>query len=1146
MQRQYRYRPLESRNNRHTNIADMKPSEIRLLAFLLFSALPACTPDEFRTSFGDKEPSSDRVTVSLTVGDGLLTPAGKASMLQGCEDIFSGAEVFLFYADNGLLDSAQSIPSSAFDAESGTATASISFPAGRKVRVYVSGNLWAIDKQDSSPRSLADAMGQDFPSDETSFRKMSYTFGSSSINDKYRSEAFSEVAQYGIPFSASLPEASYAQGSSLNVQCTRLFARVRLTIDHSGLVEASSQDCFRNSRLLVRQANMRLEPFSSAPVRALQKEDVADGDCDLSMSNSQVGVFDFYVPENMQGDLLPPDTDPSQKTYESIISAYNDEKASLLTYIEFVANIDATQTGYGGEVRYRFYLGGDNCSNFDICRSRSYDVILGFKMGSLFNPSWKVNPDLTDSRTLSLSVDPAYRYSLPKGQMVAVRPSRSARFYVGVSFSGEALRRPTGLKAPTDLPSSLTDCSITASFADGTNAELSSLGISASYDTQTALMEFKVSDASKFIPGREIPLEIGLLPQGDVFSFTLKTFEDLSISWDRDYEEVFVPGMSRTATFKGYSSEISYRSCGHYYADRPECSESALIPISYTDQRVVQDNKLKFYIFGSCKRGSLFFRPADEFNDGNRDGLLDSGDEREEYTWVNTPMLEFVGKESSQWDKCYYLDMAGTGQEFCLRLKAFDTTPPRTVGTMTLKHDIPFDLLDPEIADIVYTPKFHFSNAGFSTTEDALGNTVYAPTEGSESCIAVRNTGELTSQGNQKYLIFRNKIGSDYFSREDKRSAGRFTMYYGPNPKKQGAFFYTNSTFFDTSAASPNYIYFLPFLAKGFAPSFSDIYDDYSLLLEEKLDTDYSSKMSFEIGSKSPSNMDFGLLDTSTLKLYALAQSPSETPYSYEGGRAGGFDLTPETDRDIITLSFSSLPTQMHTAGVHDVYAEVTNVHSGEKCTEKIGSFGVRVHMLVGLDLEAESFYQDSDAGIVNVFARIMSDYGRTSFDTNFDYHIPEVFTTTIGPLSYFNIFNPTDVYIEFFPESGHVNAPSGAKKAYGIDYGGYDPLVEFSAKATIVNADNYSTAYNFMDDISTPSLKWKFCSLFGPSTMGLRFKSQNNTSYGSDLWDDVVFTSLSYTDTDGKTKGYHQFHLLGNERSDCYNWIPLYIKRTE
>ena len=202
--------------------------------------------------------------------------------------------------------------------------------------------------------------------------------------------------------------------------------------------------------------------------------------------------------------------------------------------------------------------------------------------------------------------------------------------------------------------------------------------------------------------------------------------------------------------------------------------------------------------------------------------------------------------------------------------------------------------------------------------------------------------------------------------------------------------------------------------------------------------------------------------------------------------------------------------------------------------------------MLVGLDLEAESFYQDSDAGIVNVFARIMSDYGRTSFDTNFDYHIPEVFTTTIGPLSYFNIFNPTDVYIEFFPESGHVNAPSGAKKAYGIDYGGYDPLVEFSAKASIVNADNYSTAYNFMDDISTPSLKWKFCSLFGPSTMGLRFKSQNNTSYGSDLWDDVVFTSLSYTDTDGKTKGYHQFHLLGNERSDCYNWIPLYRKRTE
>ena len=1123
----------------------MKPFEIQLFAFILAAlVLSSCSPDGFRTSFGNA--SSDRVTVSLTLGDGLMPPGMKSSMLQGCEQVFSGAEVFIFYADNGLLDSAQSIPASAFDAATLTATAAISFPAGRKVRVYLSGNLWAIDKQDSTPRSLADALGKDFPPDETAFKDMSYTFGSRPIGEKYRSEDFSEVGRFGIPFSASVPEAVYAEGGSLNVQCTRLFARIRLTIDHSGLTDEASKDCFLNSKLHVRQANMRLMPFSPAPVKALGPEDVADGDCDLSMINSQVGVFDFYVPENMQGDLLPSNSLPSEKTYESIVSAYDAQKASLLTYMEFVASIDASKVGYGGEVSYRFYLGGDNHSNFDVCRGRGYDVTLGFTMGSLFNPSWKVTPDLTDSRSLSLSVDPAYQYTLPKGQMVAVRPSRSGRFYVGVSLGGSDYRRPTGLKAPSDQPSSLADCSITASFADGANAELSALGISASYNAETALMEFTVTDGALFVPGREIPLEIGLLPQGDRFNFTLKTFEDLSISWDRAYEEVFVPGMSRTATFKGYSSPVYYRSCGHYFADRPECCESALIPISYTDQRVVQDDKLKFYIFGTCRRGSLFFRPSDEFNDGNRDGVLDSGDEREEYTWVNSPVLEFVGKETSGWDKCYYLDMAGTGQEFCLRLRALDTTPPRTVGTLTPKFDIPFDLLDPEIADIVYTPKFHFSNAGFSTTEDALGNTVYAPSDGSESCIAVRNTGELTSQGNQKYLIFRNKIGSDYFSREDKRRAGSFTMYYGPHPRKEGSFFYTNSTYFDSSAANPNYIYFLPFLSKYFEPSFESIYDDYSLLNGERLDTDYSTKLSFDVGAASRSNLDYSLLDTSSLTLYALPHSASEQPYTYEGGKAGAFTLTPYPEQEKISLDFLSSPTRMHTAGMHDVYAQVTNIHSGEIRSEKIGSFGVRVHMLVGLDFEAEAMSNDSDAGTVNVFARIMSDYSLTSFDTNFEYHIPEVFTSTIGPLSYFNTFNPTDIYIEFFPESGHINAPAGAKKAYGLDYGGYDTLVEFSAKAHIVDGDNYSTAYNFMDDISSPESKWRFCSLFGPSTMGLRFKSQGNTSYGAELWDDVVFESLGYTDTDGKTKGYHQFHLLGNERRDCYNWIPLYRKRTE
>ena len=263
----------------------MKPFEIQLFAFLIAAlVLSSCSPDGFRTSYGNA--SSDRVTVSLTLGDGLMSPGMKSSMLQGCEEVFSGAEVFLFYADNGLLDSAQSIPASAFDAATLTATAAISFPAGRKVRVYVSGNLWAINKQDSTPRSLADALGKDFPPDETSFKDMSYTFGSRPIGEKYRSEDFSEVGRFGIPFSASVPEAVYAEGGSLNVQCTRLFARIRLTIDHSGLTDEASKDCFLNSKLHVRQANMRLMPFSPAPVKALGPEDVADGDCDLSMINS--------------------------------------------------------------------------------------------------------------------------------------------------------------------------------------------------------------------------------------------------------------------------------------------------------------------------------------------------------------------------------------------------------------------------------------------------------------------------------------------------------------------------------------------------------------------------------------------------------------------------------------------------------------------------------------------------------------------------------------------------------------------------------------------------------------------------------------------------------------------------------------------
>ena len=79
----------------------MKPFEIQLFAFLIAAlVLSSCSPDGFRTSYGNA--SSDRVTVSLTLGDGLMSPGMKSSMLQGCEEVFSGAEVFLFYAENAL------------------------------------------------------------------------------------------------------------------------------------------------------------------------------------------------------------------------------------------------------------------------------------------------------------------------------------------------------------------------------------------------------------------------------------------------------------------------------------------------------------------------------------------------------------------------------------------------------------------------------------------------------------------------------------------------------------------------------------------------------------------------------------------------------------------------------------------------------------------------------------------------------------------------------------------------------------------------------------------------------------------------------------------------------------------------------------
>ena len=133
--------------------------------------------------------------------------------------------------------------------------------------------------------------------------------------------------------------------------------------------------------------------------RALTAEEVMDGDYasagDLNTLNTTGEGIHFYTLENRQGTLLPQVTDPWQKIPDNL------SNGNLCTYIEVNASF---RQGffYSGNVTYRFYLGQDSTTNFDIIRNNDMSVLLTLS-GDNFgegqqNISWKVILDTGMSR----------------------------------------------------------------------------------------------------------------------------------------------------------------------------------------------------------------------------------------------------------------------------------------------------------------------------------------------------------------------------------------------------------------------------------------------------------------------------------------------------------------------------------------------------------------------------------------------------------------------------------------------------------------------------------------------------------------------------------------------------------------------------
>lgn len=186
---------------------------------------------------------------------------------------------------------------------------------------------------------------------------------------------------------AWMKEGFTIEGSSpfLGISLERLLARISFSIDRSEL------DDFQVTAIKLRQGALGVYPFREDS-RAESASDVADGDwasaSDLSTVNAG-GEIAFYALENRQGVLMPGNSDPCSKTPDGI-----PDNSELCTYLEMTSSYSGHYQGVtvsSDKVTYRFYLGEDNCTDFNVIRNKDVKINLKVTEDRIFDESWRVS-----------------------------------------------------------------------------------------------------------------------------------------------------------------------------------------------------------------------------------------------------------------------------------------------------------------------------------------------------------------------------------------------------------------------------------------------------------------------------------------------------------------------------------------------------------------------------------------------------------------------------------------------------------------------------------------------------------------------------------------------------------------------------------
>ena len=229
------------------------------------------------------------------------------------------------------------------------------------------------------------------PEEESEISKMSHVI-----------DSYDDFYTRGVPVANVF--SGYRKGTLAHFGLKMLLGRYNISVRTSA---SDSRYIVKDVRLL--NCAMDVYPFNydtGAFVFAVPAvyDEEANGDVltaeDIEALNAGEKVTLYFV-ENVQGELLPGNTD-RRKKIPSSLNGIDKGLADRCTYIEITADIVTPGAEYT-DGKFRFYLGQNETTDFSVRRSTSYDVTLDFTQNMVDEEEWRI--EVGDPEVVGVSMD---------------------------------------------------------------------------------------------------------------------------------------------------------------------------------------------------------------------------------------------------------------------------------------------------------------------------------------------------------------------------------------------------------------------------------------------------------------------------------------------------------------------------------------------------------------------------------------------------------------------------------------------------------------------------------------------------------------------------------------------------------------------